>query len=65
VVSENPHLYYEIQAGTNPAAGAAGVFARALDRLVEAISAGDEDAFVAVMNGAHRYFSRPPRAEGT
>ena len=55
VVSENPHLYFEIQAGTHPASGAAGVFAQSLDRLVEAISAGDEDAFVNIMNQARSH----------
>jgi chorismate mutase/prephenate dehydrogenase len=63
VVSENPHLYYEIQAGTQPAAGAAGVFLRALNRLVDAISASDEEAFVAIMNNARGYLARPPREE--
>jgi chorismate mutase/prephenate dehydrogenase len=59
VVSENPHLYFEIQAGTHPETGAAGVFARSLEGLIEAISAGDENAFVGIMNKARDYLARP------
>jgi chorismate mutase/prephenate dehydrogenase len=52
VVSENPRLYYEIQAGTVPGAGAVEAFSQSLGELVEAIAAGDEDRFVAIMDQA-------------
>jgi chorismate mutase/prephenate dehydrogenase len=64
VVSENPHLYFEIQAGTHPETGAAGVFARSLDGLIEAIAAGDEASFVGIMNKARDYLARPAAGEG-
>lgn len=52
VVSENPRLYYEIQAGTVPGAAAVEAFSQCLGELVEAIAAGNEDRFVAIMGQA-------------
>jgi len=52
VVSENPQLYFEIQAGTLPAADAVELFSQSLQDLVEAIGGADEARFVAIMDQA-------------
>ena len=53
VVSENPMLYYEIQADTIATSTAAGTFSEVLSELIEAISGRDESGFVSVMQSAH------------
>lgn len=60
VVSENPHLYFEIQQGTLPLSSAADTFSRILDELVAAIGAGDEARFVDAMERARRRLARAP-----
>ncbi len=45
VVSENPHLYYEIQQGNDKTAGVTDHFRKVLDELARAVAGGDEPAF--------------------
>jgi chorismate mutase/prephenate dehydrogenase len=52
VVSENPHLYYEIQQGNAKTPEVLGVFRDALDRLVKAVAEGDEALFTQAMERA-------------
>lgn len=52
VVSDNPHLYYEIQAGTLQNNKALDAFSTVLNELVRAIREGDEQGFVGIMSGA-------------
>ncbi len=57
VVSENPHLYFEIQTGTLPVTGAVETFSRSLDQLVDAISTCNEGRFVEIMQHARQSLS--------
>lgn len=54
VVSENPHLYYEIQHGNGKTRDVVEVFKGVLDQLSEAVIEGDEDGFVKAMNEANQ-----------
>jgi chorismate mutase/prephenate dehydrogenase len=54
VVSENPHMYFEIQSGNNKTAEVVGHFKRVLESLADAVGRGDEDLFVQAMNEANR-----------
>ena len=54
VVSENPHLYFEIQQGNSKTAEVIGHFRKVLDALAEAVKAGDEDSFTRAMEEANR-----------
>jgi chorismate mutase/prephenate dehydrogenase len=54
VVSENPHLYFEIQRGNNKTAEVVGHFKRVLETLADAVSRGDEDSFTLAMEEANR-----------
>ncbi len=49
VVSENPHLYFEIQQGTAERVDAVQAFTAALDDLMASIGAGDEAEFADIM----------------
>lgn len=55
VVHENPHLYWEIQALNDYRDLALGTLAAVMDRLRQAIAAGDEAAFVALMEQGRSY----------
>jgi chorismate mutase/prephenate dehydrogenase len=57
VVSENPHMYYEIQQGNDRTPDVVRRFRSTLDRLAAAVAGGDEDQFVAAMQLAHRRLS--------
>jgi chorismate mutase/prephenate dehydrogenase len=57
VISENPSLYFEIQAGTINESSAVTTFSGALDDLVTAIAAGDEQRFVEIMSRAHAHLA--------
>jgi chorismate mutase/prephenate dehydrogenase len=63
VASENPHLYFEIQALNSYGAGALEGLLDAVRRISEAVRAGDEAAFVAMMERGHSYLASgtPPR----
>jgi chorismate mutase/prephenate dehydrogenase len=55
VVHENPRLYWEIQALNDYRDLALGTLAAVLERLRRAIDAGDEQAFVALMEQGRSY----------
>jgi chorismate mutase/prephenate dehydrogenase len=55
VVSENPHLYYEIQQGNDRTADVVGRFRDVLDRLCKAVAEEDEASFTRSMESAHRH----------
>ena len=61
VVSENPHLYYEIQQGNEATGQVVGQFRRALDQLAEAVRAGDEDTWTEAMDIANRRITSEQR----
>jgi len=54
VVSENPHLYFEIQQGNSKTAEVIGHFRRVMDVLADAVIRGDEDSFIKAMDEANR-----------
>ncbi|MEE8496207.1 MAG: prephenate dehydrogenase/arogenate dehydrogenase family protein [Xanthomonadales bacterium] len=54
VISENPHLYYEIQQGNDKTAEVTDHFRRVLDELVCAVAEGDESVFTNHMGVAKR-----------
>jgi chorismate mutase/prephenate dehydrogenase len=54
VVSENPHLYFEIQQGNSKTSEVIGHFRRVLDSLADAVNCGDEDSFTQAMDEANR-----------
>ena len=53
VVSENPHLYYEIQQGNTMTGEVIGQFRRVLDELARAIRVGDEISWTRAMEIAN------------
>lgn len=54
VVSENPHLYYEIQQGNVYTAEVSEHFRKVLDELVSSVTENNEDVFTQYMEVAHR-----------
>ena len=54
VVSENPHLYYEIQQGNDNTAEVSEHFRKVLDELVTAVAENDEAVFTRYMGAANR-----------
>ena len=54
VVSENPHLYYEIQQGNDKTADVTDHFRKVLDELASAVEKGDEPVFTRHMGIAKR-----------
>lgn len=52
VVSENPHLYYEIQKGNENTAEVSEHFRKVLDELVTSVAENDEDVFTRHMGAA-------------
>jgi len=54
VVSENPHLYYEIQKGNENTAEVSEHFRTVLDKLVTAVVENDEDVFTRYMGVARQ-----------
>ena len=63
VVSENPHLYYEIQQGNLMTAEVTKRFRQALDSLAGAVSDGDEAAWTRTMEIAHQRISADSREQ--
>jgi chorismate mutase/prephenate dehydrogenase len=57
VVSENPHLYFEIQQGTATSVNAVQAFTGALEELVRSIGAGEEQAFAEMMTRAFEHLA--------
>lgn len=54
VVSENPHLYYEIQQGNDNTAEVSAHFRKVLDELMRAVAENDEDVFTRYMGAANQ-----------
>lgn len=54
VVSENPHLYFEIQQGNAMTGEVVGQFRSVLDDLARAVRVGDEISWVRSMEAAHK-----------
>ena len=57
VASENPHLYYEIQALNEFGEESLSALNRAVNRLTTAVKNGDEEAFIALMEQGAGYLS--------
>jgi chorismate mutase / prephenate dehydrogenase len=57
VVSENPHLYYEIQQGNAMTGQVVEHFRRVLDNLAHAVRVGDEASWTQAMENANRRIS--------
>ncbi len=57
VVSENPHLYYEIQQGNSKTPDVVARFTDALEELHRAVNEGDEPAWTAAVNRANERIS--------
>lgn len=64
VVSENPHLYYEIQQGNDKTPEVVAGFREALDRLAAAVASGDEPAFAAAMGKANDRLNTVSKSPG-
>lgn len=66
VVSENPHLYYEIQQGNDRTESVVQRFRASLDRLANAVQQGEEQVFTDAMERANERLSqgRAPDAIG-
>ena len=56
-MSENPHLYYEIQQGNAMTGDVVGQFRKVLDDLARAIRVGDEISWTRAMDIANRRIS--------
>jgi chorismate mutase/prephenate dehydrogenase len=57
VVSENPHLYYEIQQGNTNTAEVSKHFRKVLDELMKAVTENDEAVFTHYMGAAKQRLS--------
>jgi chorismate mutase/prephenate dehydrogenase len=57
VVSENPHLYYEIQQGNVNTADVTQHFRKVLDELVNSVTENDETVFTRYMGAAKQRLS--------
>jgi chorismate mutase/prephenate dehydrogenase len=65
VVSENPHLYYEIQQGNASTADVVEQFRQALDHLAGAVRDGDEDSWARAMKTANERIRSDARRGGS
>jgi chorismate mutase/prephenate dehydrogenase len=63
VVSENPHLYYEIQQGNTYTAEVSESFKKVLNELVASVTDNDEDVFTRYMGVANRRLAENKVAE--
>jgi chorismate mutase/prephenate dehydrogenase len=57
VAHENPHLYFEIQALNDYGAHALAALGTAVERVRSVVAAGDEEAFVALMERGRAYLA--------
>ncbi len=64
VVSENPHLYYEIQQGNVNTAEVSEQFRKVLDELVTAVASSDEAVFTRHMSAARQRLSGDENKSG-
>jgi chorismate mutase / prephenate dehydrogenase len=58
VATDNPHLYFEIQALNDYGAASLEALRAAVDRIQRFVAAGDEAGFVALMSGGRRYLEK-------
>lgn len=58
VAAENPHLYFEIQSENPHGPGALAALREAVNRVAAVVEAGDEQAFVQLMERGRDYFAR-------
>jgi chorismate mutase/prephenate dehydrogenase len=65
VVTENPHLYYEIQQGNVNTGEVSAQFLRVLDELVSAVANQDEDGFTQLMRAARQRLVSTEEDTGT
>jgi chorismate mutase/prephenate dehydrogenase len=63
VVSENPHLYYEIQQGSSMTADVVDKFRQALDELARAVRTGDEISWTRAMEIANERIGANSRGD--
>lgn len=63
VVSENPHLYYEIQQGNAMTGQVVEHFRRVFDNLARSVRTGDEISWTQAMENANRRISAKPRSD--
>lgn len=61
VATENPHLYFEIQSLNDYGTESLSALLYAVERLRSVVRAGDEDAFVALMEQGLAYLSARPK----
>jgi chorismate mutase/prephenate dehydrogenase len=61
VVSENPHLYYEIQQGNAMTGQVVAHFLRVFENLARAVRVGDEITWTQAMEEANRRVAAKPR----
>lgn len=61
VVSENPHLYYEIQQGNAMTGQVVAHFLRVFENLARAVRVGDEITWTQAMEEANRRIAAKPR----
>ena len=59
VAQDNPHLYFEIQHLNRYGRDALAALPEATHRIQDAVAAGDEVAFVDLMNKGRQYFAMP------
>jgi chorismate mutase/prephenate dehydrogenase len=64
VVSENPHLYYEIQQGNVNTSDVSEQFRKVLDELVTAVAGCDEAVFTRHMNAARQRLAGDDKTSG-
>ena len=64
VISENPHLYYEIQQGNENTVEVTHHFRKVLNELARAVEEGDEPAFTRHMGVANRRLVRSEEESG-
>ena len=57
VVSENPHLYYEIQQGNDNTAEVSEHFRKVLEELMRAVAENDEAVFTRYMGAANQHLA--------
>ena len=64
VVSENPHLYFEIQQGNAMTGEVVGQFRHVLDELARAVRVGDEISWVRAMEKANNRIAQDRNGNG-
>ena len=64
MVSENPHLYYEIQHGNRKTPEVVAAFREVLEELAVAVTNGEETEFVAAMGRADQRLNPKGQAPG-